>query len=92
MQLLRQGPREARDSELPWPRDTGFRKHDGVRDPARIASLLDQLHELWLLYPDLRLGQLLEVLRPPGKQSFYVEDDVWLKRIEEYIKYARWLR
>ena len=58
-----------------------------MRDPKRIASLLERLQELWLRHPDIRLGQLLEILRPSGQSLFYVEDDDWLRRIEEYIRF-----
>lgn len=31
-----------------------------MRNPKRIPEIIDRLHELWLKYPDQRLGQLLE--------------------------------
>ena len=34
---------------------------------------------------DIRLGQLLEIIKPAGQQVFYVEDDVWLERLDLWL-------
>ena len=81
MFLLWQGPHEE-GVELSWSRDTGRGEPGVVRDPKRIAPLLEQLRELWMVNPDIRLGQLLEIIKPPGQQVFHVEDEVWLKQID----------
>ena len=47
-----------------------------MRDPNRIGRTLELVRAYWLLYPDLRLGQLVDnvasVLCLP---TFYMEDD-----------------
>ncbi|KKL14671.1 hypothetical protein LCGC14_2513330 [marine sediment metagenome] len=35
-----------------------------------------------MVNPDIRLGQLLEIIKPSGQQVFHVEDEVWLKQID----------
>lgn len=55
-----------------------------MRDPKRIDRILAKLGELWKLYPDQRLGQLIEnYVIPTGEMRgpntcwlFYAEDDV----------------
>lgn len=57
-----------------------------MRDPARIPIILNRLAEAWALSPDLRLAQLLCAIDKTGLDLFYVEDEQWLKAIEEFIK------
>ncbi len=55
-----------------------------MRDPARIDRILELLRGYWFASPDMRLGQVVEVLakmsqprgRSGGASTFYVEDDV----------------
>lgn len=51
-----------------------------MRDVNRIEPLLNKLKELWLLYPDMRFGQL--VVNLLGRDPFYVEDYNTIKIIE----------
>jgi hypothetical protein len=54
------------------------------RDPERIPRILEKLGKLWLRYPDMRLGQLLNNAKgTDGADLFYLEDDVLEKRIDE---------
>jgi uncharacterized protein YihD (DUF1040 family) len=60
-----------------------------ARDPERIEAMVVALRMLWKKYPDLRLGQLVLLLAPDttsDRDIFYIEDDVWLKRIMKAIE------
>lgn len=55
-----------------------------MRDPNRIDELLDELPEVWMVNPDLRLGHLtVDVMRPtkPAPNVFYIEADALLTRL-----------
>lgn len=52
------------------------------RDENRIEPFLEVLRKVWKESPDLRFGQL--VSNALGKNSFYLEDDKALERIEEF--------
>jgi hypothetical protein len=52
------------------------------RDPLRIHVVLTELEQLWTVYPDLRLGQLLANLTAPGEDKYQIEDEVWLRRMK----------
>lgn len=45
-----------------------------MRDPQRIDRMLGRLRQLWLVSPDLRLGQLVCNLTGPVP-TFHMEDD-----------------
>ena len=60
-----------------------------MRDPKRIDYLLLKLKLLWLTYPDLRFGQLVENAMGDLDQ-FQVEDDVFLERLIEISRTAQW--
>ena len=61
-----------------------------MRDPARINRILNQLKVLWMSYPDLRLGQLIDSIRfrspDTSPDMFMLEDEEWEKLIQESIK------
>lgn len=61
-----------------------------MRDINRIEPLLNDLKELWLKNPDLRLTQLLFMvaynLGWKNNDLFYLEDDVIAKQIKEELK------
>jgi hypothetical protein len=47
-----------------------------MRDPQRIDRILELLREVWKIYPDYRLGQLISNLLGPGPHDvFFLEDD-----------------
>lgn len=48
-----------------------------MRDPKRIARMIEKLRVYWLAHPDLRLGQLIVNCIPAvSGPTFYVEDDI----------------
>jgi uncharacterized protein YihD (DUF1040 family) len=58
-----------------------------MRDPNRIYSILRLLETAWALNPDLRLGQIFEILKSySGKEDlFYIEDEDLGQLIKEYF-------
>lgn len=60
-----------------------------MRDPARIDKIIERLRALWYMNPDSRLGQLVfnvAARARPGKDIFFIEDDVMLDGIEDVIE------
>lgn len=64
-----------------------------MRDPTRIALILDELGKFWTKYPDLRLGQILVIMNtgsrdkrelPLDNDVFNLEDDEFLDTLKEY--------
>lgn len=55
-----------------------------MRDAKRIERILNNINELWLKNPDLRLMQLLMNALNLNQDPYYVEDDILEKRLEEY--------
>jgi len=55
-----------------------------MRDPERIDVFCQKLAELWHKVPDWRFGQL--VCNTLGYDPFYVEDDVAIEKIKEFLK------
>ena len=62
-----------------------------MRDPNRIAVVLNELGKYWMSNPDLRLGQIVcnanRTSRanrelPPNDDVFYLEDDEFLRSID----------
>lgn len=54
-----------------------------MRNPERISKILTELSEIWIQYPDLRLGQLLlNVINDPA--LYYIEDEDLIKRIKVF--------
>jgi hypothetical protein len=54
-----------------------------MRDPNRIRPLIDALERVWRTNPDLRFGQIMDILIAGlDGMHFYVEDDVWQQRLE----------
>lgn len=61
-----------------------------MRDPERINEVLAQVEELWRLYPDWRLGQLLcnvAAWADPTPESVWnVEDNEIVAQIQEHLQ------
>ena len=58
-----------------------------ARDRNRINPLLNEFEKLWLQFPDLRFGQLVYLISSKlNKNIFSVEDDEWLKCIQDFTK------
>lgn len=54
------------------------------RDASRISPFLEELEEFWLMNPDLRFGQLIEIIsKGLDTDQFNAEDDKWLKSLRE---------
>lgn len=54
-----------------------------MRNPERISKILTELSEIWIQYPDFRLGQLLlNVVNDPA--LYYIEDEDLIKRIKVF--------
>lgn len=59
-----------------------------MRNPDRIQPTLGKLAEIWKANPDFRLGQLIMAITRTGEHNpklFYMEDDVFLKQLNERI-------
>lgn len=56
-----------------------------MRDPKRIERILGKLQDLWLAYPDLRFCQLMGNATYPIEDPFYLEDELFEKRIDDII-------
>jgi len=57
-----------------------------MRDPERIDPVLAAVREIWMEYPDLRLGQLLvNAVRPaePCPELYSVEDSALVRKLQE---------
>ncbi len=53
----------------------------GGRDPERIPVILEVLRDVWMKYPDLRLGQMIVCAcehENPRQDTFNTEDEVAL--------------
>jgi hypothetical protein len=60
-----------------------------MRNPDRIPEILQVLGEVWMKYPDLRLGQIIDNARyfnedgtlrdDPGAPAFITEDNLMLE-------------
>lgn len=65
-----------------------------MRDPNRIDRFCDELKAIWHQVPDWRFAQLISnisnawnVTKPNACDTFYVEDEEFIKFAREYIKY-----
>lgn len=54
-----------------------------MRDFNRIDKILTDIRALWINYPDMRLGQLLENFVFNTNTMFYQEDDVTDEKLKE---------
>ena len=54
-----------------------------MRDFNRIDEILTDIRALWINYPDMRLGQLLENFVFDKDTIFYQEDDVTDEKLKE---------
>ena len=55
-----------------------------MRDPNRIEPMLALIREIWYIYPDLRLTQLIMNALNMNQDPYYVEDEKLKKALEEY--------
>ena len=61
-----------------------------ARDPKRIPEILGLISEIWNEYPDLRLCQLLENVKPQNyNDMYYIEDSDLITLLK--LRYKKWL-
>ena len=54
-----------------------------MRRKDRIDSIINRLEDIWLEFPDLRLGQLLlNVSKDP--ELYYLEDETLIEKLEGF--------
>lgn len=56
-----------------------------MRDPKRIAEVLEAVQDFWETKPDLRLGQIICLCCDQGEDPFYLEDDELLRRLKKLM-------
>lgn len=57
-----------------------------MRDPERIQEVLALVERMWRLYPDWRLGQLLENVATWAEQPLWeLEEDALVAEIERHL-------
>lgn len=62
-----------------------------TRDPKRIKPFLKKIKKYWEKYPDFRFEQLVNIISQSAdqskiKDSFYMEDDEFLKHMDLLFK------
>lgn len=58
-----------------------------MRDPHRIYNFLFAIYEIWQSkYPDMRFGQMMEIMREKYGDTFYMEDDEFLEKFKELFE------
>lgn len=61
-----------------------------MRDPGRIDEMLELVREIWLIEPDLRLGQLVfnaaRMREPDLSDVFSIEDGTLRKGLVRYLQ------
>ena len=57
-----------------------------MRDVDRIHPFLQDFENVWKSYPDMRFGQLVEVIAGADNDIFSIEDNEYLKRMEMFLK------
>ena len=64
-----------------------------MRDINRIQIVLDTLHDIWIKYPDLRFGQLIENIMIHHEKNHIgvcgVENNLWNWEEEKWLKAMR---
>lgn len=58
-----------------------------MRDKNRIKPFLEKFQEFWEKYPDLRFGQIADIIaNRVNIDIFYIEDNLFLEQIEKLLK------
>ena len=57
-----------------------------MRDPDRIKVMLRLIEDIWNCYPDLRLAQLIMNALKSNQDTYYIEDVVLEKALENYYE------
>lgn len=56
-----------------------------MRDPKRIALILNKIEKIWTFYPDLRFGQLVVVIFGSEENMFNIEDNLFEQKLDNFI-------
>lgn len=57
-----------------------------MRDPKRIAEVIELVSKIWYTYPDLRLFQLLMAAMKYNGDPFYIEDDKLIEALKAFCE------
>lgn len=58
-----------------------------MRNPERIDFILNEIKNIWSSYPDLRLCQLLENVKPNNLYDmYYIEDELLVELLHNHYK------
>ena len=58
-----------------------------MRNPERIVFVLNEIKNIWSSYPDLRLCQLLENVKPNKLHDmYYIEDELLVELLHNHYK------
>lgn len=57
-----------------------------MREPQRIERILNAIEQLWMQFPDQRLGQLLTNFGLQGEDVYNFEDDELEKNLKEALE------
>lgn len=58
-----------------------------MRNPKRIKIILEKFREFWEKNPDLRFGQIVEIIYSQNEtDKFYVEDDYVYEKLSKLIE------
>lgn len=55
-----------------------------MRDPKRIPEILDQLKEIWEMFPDLRLTQIIMHVVLDDNHLYNMEDQALINRMKSF--------
>ena len=62
----------------------GITQRNEMRDERRIPIVLKAIEQIWLEYPDLRLGQLIQNVMTIDDYLYFIEDDVLVERLKQF--------
>jgi uncharacterized protein YihD (DUF1040 family) len=57
-----------------------------MRDKKRIKRILKKVEKIWMYFPDLRLGQLIQNWARENRDSYYLEDNDLEEQLDLWIK------
>lgn len=58
-----------------------------MRDTHRIYNFLFAIYEIWNFnHPDMRFGQMMEIMREKYGDTFYMEEDEFLEKFKELFE------
>jgi len=57
-----------------------------IRDPKRIPKITKILEQSWKKHPELRLGQIIQIIEVTNKDAFYYEDKELIRLIQRILE------